>query len=103
MALQWVKNAEMNGWQYALAILCFNLLGIVLLFVLLMTQGSLPLNPEHLPGMSWHLALNTAVSFVTNTNWQAYSGENTLSYLSQMVGLTVQNFLSAATGIAPLH
>ncbi|AIN14395.1 potassium-transporting ATPase subunit A [Yersinia pseudotuberculosis] len=95
-----VKNAEMNGWQYALAILCFNLLGIVLLFVLLMTQGSLPLNPEHLPGMSWHLALNTAVSFVTNTNWQAYSGENTLSYLSQMAGLTVQNFLSAATGIA---
>lgn len=69
-----------------LAILCFNLLGIVLLFVLLMTQGSLPLNPEHLPGMSWHLALNTAVSFVTNTNWQAYSGENTLSYLSQMAG-----------------
>ncbi|WP_145494835.1 potassium-transporting ATPase subunit KdpA [Yersinia bercovieri] len=95
-----VKNAEMNGWQYALAILSFNLLGIVLLFALLMAQGSLPLNPEKMPGMSWHLALNTAVSFVTNTNWQAYSGENTLSYLSQMAGLTVQNFLSAATGIA---
>ncbi|MBS0056863.1 potassium-transporting ATPase subunit KdpA [Yersinia sp. Marseille-Q3913] len=95
-----VKNAEMNGWQYALAILSFNLLGIVLLFALLMAQGSLPLNPENMPGMSWHLALNTAVSFVTNTNWQAYSGENTLSYLSQMAGLTVQNFLSAATGIA---
>nr|CBX73080.1 hypothetical protein YEW_HI32480 [Yersinia enterocolitica W22703] len=58
------------------------------------------MNPENMPGMSWHLALNTAVSFVTNTNWQAYSGENTLSYLSQMAGLTVQNFLSAATGIA---
>ncbi|WP_145525753.1 potassium-transporting ATPase subunit KdpA [Yersinia vastinensis] len=95
-----VKNEEMTGWQYALAILCFNLLGVVLLFTLLMAQGSLPLNPENMPGMSWHLALNTAVSFVTNTNWQAYSGENTLSYLSQMVGLTVQNFLSAATGIA---
>ncbi|OWF72806.1 potassium-transporting ATPase subunit KdpA [Yersinia frederiksenii] len=95
-----VKNEEMNGWQYALAILSFNLLGIVLLFVLLMAQGALPLNPENMPGMSWHLALNTAVSFVTNTNWQAYSGENTLSYLSQMAGLTVQNFLSAATGIA---
>ncbi|MGE4799343.1 potassium-transporting ATPase subunit KdpA [Yersinia hibernica] len=95
-----VKNEEMNGWQYALAILLFNVLGIVLLFALLMMQGSLPLNPENMPGMSWHLALNTAVSFVTNTNWQAYSGENTLSYLSQMAGLTVQNFLSAATGIA---
>ncbi|CNK50059.1 potassium-transporting ATPase subunit A [Yersinia frederiksenii] len=95
-----VKNEEMTGWQYALAILCFNLLGVVLLFALLMAQGSLPLNPEKMPGMSWHLALNTAVSFVTNTNWQAYSGENTLSYLSQMAGLTVQNFLSAATGIA---
>lgn len=95
-----VKNTEMNGWQYALAILSFNLLGIVLLFALLMAQGSLPLNPENMSGMSWHLALNTAVSFVTNTNWQAYSGENTLSYLSQMAGLTVQNFLSAATGIA---
>ncbi|OVZ82064.1 potassium-transporting ATPase subunit KdpA [Yersinia kristensenii] len=95
-----VKNQEMNGWQYALAILSFNVLGVVLLFALLIMQGSLPLNPENMPGLSWPLALNTAVSFVTNTNWQAYSGENTLSYLSQMAGLTVQNFLSAATGIA---
>ncbi|MFC0229545.1 potassium-transporting ATPase subunit KdpA [Serratia aquatilis] len=93
-------TTEMNWWQYALAIMCFNILGIALLFVLLMTQGSLPLNPQGLPGLSWDLALNTATSFVTNTNWQAYSGESTLSYLSQMVGLTVQNFLSAATGIA---
>ncbi|HGM5492333.1 TPA: potassium-transporting ATPase subunit KdpA [Serratia fonticola] len=93
-------TAEMTWWQYALAILWFNILGLVLLFVLLMAQGSLPLNPQGLPGLSWDLALNTAVSFVTNTNWQAYSGENTLSYLSQMAGLTVQNFLSAATGIA---
>ncbi|MGV2470373.1 potassium-transporting ATPase subunit KdpA, partial [Bacillus subtilis] len=71
-----------------------------LLFTILMCQGSLPLNPQHFPGMSWDLAFNTAISFVANTNWQAYSGENTLSYLSQMVGLTVQNFLSEAAGIA---
>lgn len=58
------------------------------------------MNPQHLPGLSWHLALNTAVSFVTNTNWQSYAGETTLSYFSQMAGLTVQNFLSAASGIA---
>jgi len=93
-------TAEMNWWQYALAIMWFNILGLVLLFVLLMAQGSLPLNPQGFAGLSWDLAFNTAVSFVTNTNWQAYSGENTLSYLNQMVGLTVQNFLSAATGIA---
>jgi K+-transporting ATPase ATPase A chain len=72
----------------------------VVLFALLMSQGALPLNPQHLPGLSWDLALNTAVSFVSNTNWQAYAGESTMSYLSQMAGLTVQNFLSAATGIA---
>ncbi|MGL5385434.1 MAG: potassium-transporting ATPase subunit KdpA [Serratia sp. (in: enterobacteria)] len=93
-------TAEMTWWQYALAILWFNVLGLVLLLVLLMAQGSLPLNPQGFPGLSWDLAFNTAVSFVTNTNWQAFSGENTLSYLSQMAGLTVQNFLSAATGIA---
>ena len=63
-------------------------------------QHYLPLNPQQLPGLSWDLALNTAVSFVTNTNWQSYSGETTLSYFSQMAGLTVQNFLSAASGIA---
>ena len=95
-----VKPKEMTKYQYALAIVVFNLCGLVLLFILLMTQAWLPLNPEKMPNLSWHLALNTAVSFVTNTNWQAYSGENTLSYFSQMVGLTVQNFLSAATGIA---
>ncbi|WP_279024743.1 potassium-transporting ATPase subunit KdpA [Gibbsiella quercinecans] len=94
------NQAEMNGWQYALAILLFNLFGLLLLFALLIAQGALPLNPQGMPGLSWHLALNTAVSFVTNTNWQAYSGENTLSYFSQMAGLTVQNFLSAASGIA---
>ncbi|WP_075182468.1 potassium-transporting ATPase subunit KdpA [Pantoea sp. 1.19] len=89
------------GWQhYLLAILLFNALGFVLLFTLLLAQGALPLNPQHLPGLSWDLALNTAISFVTNTNWQAYSGESTMSYFSQMVGLTGQNFFSAATGIA---
>ncbi|MCW7763590.1 potassium-transporting ATPase subunit KdpA [Photorhabdus luminescens] len=91
---------EMNWWQYALAIIIFNLTGLLLLFTLLVTQQALPLNPEHFPGLKWDLALNTAVSFITNTDWQAYNGENTLSYFSQMTGLTVQNFLSAATGIA---
>ncbi|EKT55871.1 potassium-transporting ATPase subunit KdpA [Providencia sneebia] len=94
------EMAEMNYLQYAFAILLFNLLGFVLLFTILIFQGSLPLNPQKLAGMNWDLAFNTAISFITNTNWQAYSGENTLSYFSQMVGLTVQNFLSAATGIA---
>ncbi|WP_112198165.1 potassium-transporting ATPase subunit KdpA [Rahnella sp. NRRL B-41462] len=94
------SNAEMNWWQYALAIMVFNILGVIVLMALLMAQGVLPMNPQHFGGLSWDLAFNTAVSFVTNTNWQAYSGESTLSYLSQMVGLTVQNFLSAATGIA---
>lgn len=95
-----ISQHEMNWKQYLLAILALNILGLLLLFALLMAQNLLPLNPQQLPGLSWHLALNTAVSFVTNTNWQSYSGETTLSYFSQMVGLTVQNFLSAATGIA---
>lgn len=94
------SHAEMNWWQYALAIMVFNILGIIVLMAMLMAQGVLPMNPQHFGGLSWDLAFNTSVSFVTNTNWQAYSGESTLSYLSQMVGLTVQNFLSAATGIA---
>ena len=89
------------GWQsYLAAVLIFNLAGFVLLFGLLLAQGMLPLNPMHLPGVPLLLAFNTATSFVTNTNWQAYGGETTLSYLTQMVGLTVQNFVSAATGIA---
>lgn len=95
-----VTEEGMSWQRYLWAILLFNACGLLLLFVMLMSQGSLPLNPQQLPGLSWHLALNTAVSFVTNTNWQAYAGESTLSYFSQMVGLTVQNFLSAATGIA---
>lgn len=95
-----VNAREMNWREYLLAILLLNLIGLAALFVMLMAQGALPFNPQQLPGLSWHLALNTAVSFVTNTNWQSYAGESTLSYFSQMVGLTVQNFLSAATGIA---
>ncbi len=95
-----VDPREMDWRQYLVAILLLNLLGLALLFTLLMLQGVLPLNPQQLPGLSWHLALNTAVSFVANTNWQSYAGESTMSYFSQMVGLTVQNFLSAATGIA---
>jgi K+-transporting ATPase ATPase A chain len=73
---------------------------MVFLFLLQMFQAYLPLNTEKLPNVSWHLSFNTAASFITNTNWQSYSGENTLSYLVQMMGLTVQNFVSAATGIA---
>jgi K+-transporting ATPase ATPase A chain len=95
-----IDTREMSWRHYLLAILGLNLLGLALLFALLMLQSILPLNPQNLPGLSWHLALNTAVSFVSNTNWQSYAGESTLSYFSQMVGLTVQNFLSAATGIA---
>ncbi|MBK4785096.1 MAG: potassium-transporting ATPase subunit KdpA [Pantoea sp. Pent] len=95
-----VDGAAMRWPHYLLAILLFNALGFVLLLAMLMGQGALPLNPQHLPGLSWDLALNTAISFVTNTNWQASAGESTLSYFSQMAGLTVQNFLSAATGIA---
>ncbi|WNN49613.1 potassium-transporting ATPase subunit KdpA [Siccibacter colletis] len=98
--LSGVRQREMNWREYLLAILLLNMVGLAVLFAMLMLQGALPFNPQQLPGLSWHLALNTAVSFVANTNWQSYAGETTLSYFSQMVGLTVQNFLSAATGIA---
>ncbi|PVZ37154.1 potassium-transporting ATPase subunit KdpA [Pseudomonas sp. CC120222-01a] len=95
-------DQEQNWKQYTLALLAFNLAGFLLLFSVLLLQGYLPLNPQHLSGQEWSLAFNTAVSFVTNTNWQAYSGEASVSYLSQMLGLTVQNFVSAATGLAVL-
>jgi K+-transporting ATPase ATPase A chain len=90
----------MSWKQYAASLLWFNGLGFLIVFVLQVTQRWLPLNPQHLPNVPWALSFNTAVSFMTNTNWQSYAGETTLSYLTQMVGLTVQNFLSAATGIA---
>lgn len=94
------REEEMNWKTYTFALLLFNLIGFILLFLLQLFQSYLPLNPEKLGNVSWHLSFNTAMSFVTNTNWQSYSGENTLSYLVQMLGLTVQNFVSAATGIA---
>jgi len=93
---------EMTWKKYALSVLIFSGIGFVFLFLLQLLQGVLPGNPEGLSGTSWHLAFNTTASFVTNTNWQAYSGESTMSYLTQALGLTVQNFLSAATGIAVL-
>ncbi|MDR7021493.1 potassium-transporting ATPase subunit KdpA [Aeromonas salmonicida] len=91
---------EQDWKSYALSLLAFNGAGFGLLFLILMAQGLLPLNPQQLPGLNWELAFNTAVSFMTNTNWQAYSGEASLSYFSQMVGLTTQNFVSAGTGAA---
>ena len=93
-------RTEQNWKQYTLAMLVFSLVGCVFTFVILKIQHLLPLNPQGLPGLRNHLAFNTAVSFTTNTNWQSYGGEGTLSYLSQMVGLTIHNFTSAATGIA---
>lgn len=91
---------EQSWVGYAAALVAFNVAGIALLFAILKLQGALPLNPQGFEGVESWLAFNTAVSFVTNTNWQNYSGETTLSHFSQMAGLTVQNFLSAATGIA---
>ena len=91
---------DMTWRQYAITLLTFNLVGLLVLLGILSFQKSLPLNPMNATNMDFSTALNTAVSFVTNTNWQAYSGEAQLSYLSQMLGLGVQNFLSAATGIA---
>jgi len=94
-------NGREQHWStYAIAMLIFNLAGFLLLFAILRLQDMLPLHPQGQPAIPSDLAFNTAVSFVTNTNWQAYGGESTMSYFSQMVGLTVQNFLSAATGIA---
>ena len=96
------ENQEMTWKRYTYALLIFNILGILFLFILQLIQGYLPLNPENMAGVRWDTALNTAISFVTNTNWQSYAGENTLSYLTQMLGMTVQNFLSASVGTAAL-
>ncbi|EKX58337.1 Potassium-transporting ATPase A chain [Rhodobacter sp. AKP1] len=95
------RSARPQGWtDYAMAVLAFNAAGFLALYALLRLQGLLPLNPDGVAGMAPDLAFNTALSFVTNTNWQAYSGEAQLSYLAQMLGLTVQNFVSAGTGMA---
>src|SRR6185369_18091746 len=92
-------EAEMGWLQYALAILLFNGLGVLAVYALQRLQLWLPLNPQGMANISPDSSFNTAVSFVTNTNWQGYGGETTMSYLTQMLGLAVQNFFSAATGI----
>jgi K+-transporting ATPase ATPase A chain len=100
-AIAGVDEAREQSWLgYLMALLAFNAAGFVLLYAILRLQNYLPLNPQGFGALSEHLAFNTAVSFVTNTNWQSYGGETTMSYFSQMVGLTVQNFVSAATGMA---
>jgi potassium-transporting ATPase potassium-binding subunit len=98
-----ISSSEEMGWKrYALAMLLFNVLGLLAVYVLQRTQPWLPLNPQHFAAVSPDSAMNTAISFASNTNWQGYAGESTMSYLTQMLGLAVQNFLSAATGIAVL-
>ena len=92
-------DAEMRWTQYALALLVFNCLGFLAVYTLQRLQLHLPLNPQHFGAVTPDSSFNTAISFVTNTNWQGYSGETTMSYLTQMLGLAVQNFLSAATGL----
>jgi len=96
------QEQDMRWTEYAAALLVFNLFGLLAVFALQRLQSYLPLNPQHLPSVSPDSSFNTAVSFVTNTNWQGYGGETTMSYLTQMLGLTVQNFVSAATGMAVL-
>jgi len=93
---------EMTWKTYALAAMAFNIAGLLFVYLLARVQGSLPLNPAGLGAVAPDVAFNTAVSFASNTNWQSYGGETTLSYLTQMIGLTVQNFVSAATGMAIL-
>ncbi|MEZ4866784.1 MAG: potassium-transporting ATPase subunit KdpA [Caldilineaceae bacterium] len=93
-------DAEMDWKVYLAVLLAFNLVGFFFLLLLQLFQGHLPMNPAHLPNVGFWLAFNTATSFMTNTNWQAYGGETTMSYLTQMLGLNVQNFVSAATGMA---
>ncbi len=94
------EKQEMTWKEYAWALMAFNIFGILMVFAVQMLQGLLPLNPQNLPSVPWHSAFNTAVSFVTNTNWQGYAGETTMSYFTQMTVLTVQNFASAAVGLA---
>lgn len=92
------------GWKpYALGLLAFNVLGVLAVYVLQRLQGVLPLNPQAMAGVSPDSSFNTAISFVTNTDWQGYGGESTMSYLTQMLALTVQNFFSAATGVAVVY
>ena len=94
------QHEEMDWKRYAASMLLLNLALFAALFIILLLQHLLPLNPRKVPAFSWQPALNTAISFVTNTNWQVYAGEQAASYFTQMVGLTVHNFVSAATGMA---
>lgn len=96
------KEEEMTWRRYSISVLIFSGVGFIILFLIQILQGILPGNPEGVGGLSWDLAFNNAVSFITNTNWQSYSGESQMSYLTQALGLTVQNFVSAAVGIAVL-
>lgn len=96
------SEEEMDWKEYTIAVLVFSIGGVFVLYLLQRMQGILPLNPQKLPGVSPDSSFNTAVSFITNTNWQGYGGESTMSYLTQMAGLAVQNFLSAAAGMAVL-
>ena len=99
--LMGIDSQKEHDWkQYTFAMLLFSLVGCLFTYAILRWQHLLPLNPQALGPVSSHLAFNTAVSFTTNTNWQSYGGESTMSYLSQMVGLAFHNFVSAATGIA---
>jgi K+-transporting ATPase ATPase A chain len=98
-----IRPGEEMGWRtYALAMLLFNLLGLLTVYAVQRLQGVLPLNPQGMGAVSPDSSFNTAVSFATNTNWQGYGGESTMSYLTQMLALTVQNFVSAASGMATL-
>lgn len=109
--LSWLENLtykfsgvdskkDMNWKEYAVAFLMFHIVALAVVFLVQILQVYLPLNPQAMPNVSWHSALNTAISFITNTNWQGYSGEVTMSYMTQMAALAVQNFVSAAAGIA---
>src|SRR3984957_3596439 len=96
-----IDETEDQSWLiYAIALLGFSMAGFIMLYALQRLQAVLPLNPQKFPAVGEHLAFNTSVSFITNTNWQSYTPETTMSYLVQMAGLTVHNFVSAATGIA---
>ena len=97
------REEEMDWKKYAVCAGVFSVISLAVLWLILMLQNILPLNPEGQAGTSWHLGFNTAASFVTNTNWQAYSGESALSYFSQMIGLGVQNFVTPAVGGSPVR
>ncbi|RDY22940.1 potassium-transporting ATPase subunit KdpA [Romboutsia maritimum] len=96
------ENEEMDWKQYSISVITFSLISLFFIMLIQILQPKLPFNPQNLKSVKWDLSFNTAASFVTNTNWQAYSGETTLSYLTQMLGLTVQNFVSASVGISVL-